>query len=229
MKLRTRVFALITFTASAVLVGATPASATAARTVELAAPAGSGLPPYVAVIKPVTAKRLASSWREGCPVGPDQLRLISLNFAGFDGAVRRGELVVNADLAVEVARVFADLYFDRFPIQRMETIEKYNSDDDASMAANNTSAFNCRAITGGTAWSNHSYGRAIDINPVQNPYISRSGAVYPPNGAPYVDRTQNAPGMIHAGDTTERAFTTRGWTWGGSWDTPIDYQHFEKP
>lgn len=229
MKSRTRIFALITFIASVVLVGTTPASATAARTVALAAPAASGLPPYVAVIKPVTAKRLASSWREGCPVGPDRLRLISLNFVGFDGAVRRGELVVNADLAVEVARVFADLYFDRFPIQRMETVEKYNSDDDASMAANNTSAFNCRAITGGTAWSNHSYGRAIDINPVQNPYISRSGAVYPPNGAPYVDRTQHAPGMIHAGDATERAFTTRGWTWGGSWNTPIDYQHFEKP
>ncbi|MFD7658041.1 M15 family metallopeptidase [Actinosynnema sp. NPDC059797] len=229
MKSRTRIFALITFIATMISVGTTPASATAAQTVALAAPAASGLPPYVAVIKPVTAKRLASSWREGCPVGPDQLRLISLNFVGFDGAVRRGELVVHTDLAVEVARVFADLYFDRFPIQRMETVEKYNSDDDASMAANNTSAFNCRAITGGTAWSNHSYGRAIDINPVQNPYISRSGAVYPPNGAPYIDRTQNAPGMIHAGDTTERAFTTRGWTWGGFWNTPIDYQHFEKP
>jgi hypothetical protein len=72
-------------------------------------------------------------------------------------------------------------------------------------------------------------GRAIDINTVQNPYISGSGAVYPSNGAPYVDRTLTTPGMIHAGDATERAFTTRGWTWGGSWDTPIDYQHFEKP
>lgn len=229
MKLRNRILALITFTLSAVLIGTVPAPAATAQTLELAAPAGSGLPPYVAVIKPVTAKRLASSWREGCPVGPDQLRLISLNFVGFDGAVHRGELVVNADLATEVARVFADLYFSRFPIERMETVEKYNSDDDASMAANNTSAFNCRPITGGTAWSNHSYGRAIDINPVQNPYISRSGKVYPPNGAPYVDRTQNVPGMIHAGDTTEQAFTTRGWTWGGFWDTPIDYQHFEKP
>ncbi|MFI9818229.1 M15 family metallopeptidase [Saccharothrix variisporea] len=229
MKSATRVLALVTLIVSAALVGTTPAPAAPARTVELAAPAGSGLPPYVAVIKPVTAKRLGSSWREGCPVGPDQLRLVSLNFVGFDGAVHRGELVVNAALAVEVARVFADLYFARFPIQRMETIEKYDSDDDASMAANNTSAFNCRPITGGTAWSNHSYGRAIDVNTVQNPYISRSGTVYPPNGAPYVDRTQDLPGMIHAGDATEQAFTTRGWTWGGFWTTPIDYQHFEKP
>ncbi|KOV82305.1 M15 family metallopeptidase [Nocardia sp. NRRL S-836] len=229
MKPRVRVLALVTLALSVLLAGVTPVSATGAQTVVLAAPAGSGLRPYVAVIRPVTAKRLASSWREGCPVGPDQLRLVSLDFVGFDGAVHRGELVVNADLAAEVARVFADLYFGRFPIQRMETVEKYGSDDDASMAANNTSAFNCRAITGGTAWSNHSYGRAIDINTVQNPYISRSGAVYPPNGAPYVDRTQNVPGMIHAGDATEQAFTTRGWTWGGSWQTPIDYQHFEKP
>ncbi|SEB28998.1 D-alanyl-D-alanine carboxypeptidase [Amycolatopsis tolypomycina] len=230
MKLRTKILALITFSLSAVVAVAAPAPAvTGTNTVELAAPAGSGLPAYVAVIKPVTAERLGNSWRAGCPVGPDQLRLINLSFLGFDGAVHRGELVVNADRAFEVARIFGDLYFGRFPIERMETVEKYDSDDDASMAANNTSAFNCRAITGGTAWSNHSYGRAIDINTVQNPYISGSGKVYPPNGAPYVDRTQALPGMIHAGDVTERAFTSRGWTWGGSWDTPIDYQHFEKP
>ncbi|WP_326952445.1 MULTISPECIES: M15 family metallopeptidase [unclassified Amycolatopsis] len=229
MKPRTKVFAVITFLLSVVFTGATPASAATVQTVEVAAPVASGLPPYVAFIRPVTAQRLASSWHEGCPVGPDQLRLMSLRFFGFDGAVHQGELVVNADRAVEVAYAFGDLYAARFPIERMETVEKYGSDDDASMAANNTSAFNCRAITGGTAWSNHSYGRAIDVNTVQNPYISGSGAIYPPNGAPYADRTLNAPGMIHAGDTTERAFSTRGWTWGGSWDTPIDYQHFEKP
>jgi hypothetical protein len=229
MKLRTKVFAVLTFTLSAALGGATSAPATTAQTVELAAPSESGLPPYVAVIKPVSAERLGSSWHQGCPVGAGQLRLVSLNFLGFDGAVHRGELVVNADRATETAYAFAGLYFARFPIERMETVEKYDSDDDASMAANNTSAFNCRAITGGTAWSNHSYGRAIDINTVQNPYISGSGTVYPPNGAPYADRTLDAPGMIHAGDVSERAFTTRGWTWGGSWDTPIDYQHFEKP
>ncbi|WP_328616936.1 M15 family metallopeptidase [Amycolatopsis sp. NBC_00355] len=229
MKLRTRVFAVLTLALSVVLAGVTPAPAATIQTVEVAASAASGLPPYVALIRPVSAQRLGSSWHEGCPVGPDQLRLVSVNFVGFDGAVHRGELVVNADRAVEVAYAFADLYRGRFPIERMETVEKYGSDDDASMAANNTSAFNCRAITGGTAWSNHSYGRAIDVNTVQNPYISGSGAVYPPNGAPYVDRALAVPGMIHAGDATERAFTSRGWTWGGSWDTPIDYQHFEKP
>jgi hypothetical protein len=192
-------------------------------------PGAAGLPPYVAFIHPVCAERLGKSWREGCPVGPDQLRLINLSVLGFDGKVYRGELIVNAAVATEVARTFADLYFNRFPIQRMETVEKYDADDDKSMEANNTSAFNCRPITGGTSWSNHSYGRAIDINTVQNPYISGSGAVYPPNGKPYVDRTRTDPGLIHADDSTVRAFTSRGWDWGGYWDSPIDYQHFEKP
>ncbi|GLZ43093.1 M15 family metallopeptidase [Actinokineospora sp. NBRC 105648] len=187
------------------------------------------LPPYFAVIRPVTAQRLGKSWRPGCPVGPENLRLITLTTLGFDGRAHRGELVVADAVAPETVRIFGDLYRHRFPIERMETVEKYDADDDASMAANNTSAFNCRPITGGTEWSNHSYGRAVDINPVQNPYISGSGAVYPPNGAPYVDRTRTDPGLIHAGDHTVRTFARHGWDWGGTWTTPIDYQHFEKP
>jgi len=189
----------------------------------------SGLPPFTATVETVTAERLGKSWREGCPVGPDQLRLVRLSVLGFDGRVHRGELVVATDVVRDVVGTFAELYYNRYPIERMITVEKYDADDDASMAANNTSAFNCRPITGGTAWSNHSYGRAIDINPVQNPYVSSSGNVYPPNGAPYVDRTRTDPGLIHADDSTVRAFERRGWDWGGYWDTPIDYQHFEKP
>ncbi|SER07954.1 M15 family metallopeptidase [Actinokineospora terrae] len=185
--------------------------------------------PYVAVIWPVTEKRLGKSWRPGCPVGPEGLRLITLTVIGFDGRVHLGELVVAKEVASEVAKVFGELYRARYPIERLVTVEKYDADDDKSMAANNTSAFNCRPITGGTEWSNHSYGRAIDINPVLNPYISGSGTVYPPNGAPYVDRTRTDPGLIHAGDATVRAFERRGWDWGGYWTTPIDYQHFEKP
>ncbi|MBM7773115.1 hypothetical protein JOD54_003319 [Actinokineospora baliensis] len=185
--------------------------------------------PYVAIIRPVTAERLGKSWRPGCPVGPEGLALVTMSTIGFDGRVHRGELVVAKDVAVEVATAFGELYRARYPIERMLTVEKYDADDDKSMAANNTSAFNCRPITGGTRWSNHSYGRAIDINPVVNPYISGSGAVYPPNGAPYVDRTRTDPGLIHADDATVRTFERRGWDWGGYWTTPIDYQHFEKP
>ncbi|WP_253890728.1 M15 family metallopeptidase [Actinokineospora diospyrosa] len=177
----------------------------------------------------MTAERLGKSWRPGCPVGPDALALVTLSVVGFDGRAHRGELVVARAVALEVVTAFGELYRARYPIERMLTVEKYDADDDKSMAANNTSAFNCRPITGGTEWSNHSYGRAIDINPVVNPYISGSGTVYPPNGAPYVDRTRTDPGLIHAGDATVRTFERRGWDWGGYWTTPIDYQHFEKP
>jgi hypothetical protein len=228
MGLFAKLTSIVAITASVGL--GTGGTATAAvQQVRVDGPAASGLPPYVAFISPVTAERLGKSWREGCPVGPDQLRLVNLSVLGFDGRVYRGELIVADAVATEVARTFADLYFNRYPIERMETVEKYDADDDKSMEANNSSAFNCRPITGGTAWSNHSYGRAIDINTVQNPYISPSGTVYPPNGAPYVDRTRTDPGLIHAGDSTVLAFESRGWDWGGYWTSPIDYQHFEKP
>ncbi|AXX32096.1 hypothetical protein APASM_4731 [Actinosynnema pretiosum subsp. pretiosum] len=192
-------------------------------------PCGPDLPEFTAQVSEVTAERLGASWRAGCPVGPEALRLVSLGFIGFDGAAHRGELVVAEAVAGDVVEVFRELYEARFPVERVETVEKHGADDDASMAANNTSAFNCRPITGGTAWSNHSYGRAIDLNPVQNPYVSASGAVHPPSGAPYVDRTVRAPGLIVAGDVVVTAFESRGWTWGGRWQTPLDYQHFELP
>jgi hypothetical protein len=188
----------------------------------------SGLPSFVSTVEPVTVERLGPSWREGCPVGPNQLRLVKMSVFGFDGRTYRGELIVATSVVRDVVNTFAELYYNRFPIERMETVDKYDADDDKSMAANNTSAFNCRPITGGTSWSNHSYGRAIDINPVQNPYISRGGTVSPPNGAPYVDRTRTDQGLIHANDSTVRAFERRGWEWGGSWHSPVDYQHFEK-
>jgi hypothetical protein len=221
-----RLLSIIAIGASALLGAAAPAGASDQQTTGTSA---HHLPPFIATVHQVSAERLGLSWREGCPVGPSELRLIKMTVLGFDGRAYRGELVVAAAVTREVVGTFADLYHDRYPIERMVTVEKYDADDDLSMAANNTSAFNCRPITGGTAWSNHSYGRAIDVNPVQNPYISSSGAVYPPNGAPYVDRTRTDPGLIHADDSTVRAFERRGWEWGGYWTTPIDYQHFEKP
>jgi len=103
----------------------------------------------------------------------------------------------------------------------------YEADDDRSMAANNTSAFNCREVTGRPGvWSEHAYGRAIDINPIQNPYVTSKGDVLPPAGAEYVDRSRTAPGMIHEDDAVVRAFRGVGWVWGGSWTSVRDYQHF---
>jgi D-alanyl-D-alanine carboxypeptidase len=220
-----RLISIMIAGATALLSAALPAGAAGHPGAQGAHP----LPPFVATVHKVTAKQLGKSWREGCPVGPDQLSLIRMTALGFDGRPYQGELIVAKAVAPELVETFGALYRDRYPIERMENVAKYDADDDLSMAANNTSAFNCRPITGGTAWSNHSYGRAIDINPVQNPYISRSGTVLPPNGAPYVDRTRTDPGLIHADDATVRAFERHGWEWGGYWTAPIDYQHFEKP
>jgi hypothetical protein len=94
------------------------------------------------------------------------------------------------------------------------------------MAANNTSAFNCRKVSGSRRWSEHAYGRAIDVNPLRNPYVTRGGRVSPPAGRPYANRSLRAAGMIHGGDRVVRAFATAGWEWGGHWSGSRDYQHF---
>jgi hypothetical protein len=166
------------------------------------------------------------SWRPGCPVPLGDLRLVELTHWGFDRRVHAGEMVIHEDEARAVVRVFRRLFRARFPIRRMELVDEYGADDDRSMAANNTSAFNCRPVTGGSGWSQHSYGWAIDINPIQNPYITSNGTVLPPQGAPYVDRSGTAGGMIHDGDVVVRAFASVGWGWGGHFQSIKDYQHF---
>ncbi|MEE6296079.1 FG-GAP repeat domain-containing protein [Georgenia wangjunii] len=124
-----------------------------------------GPPPFRATVTTVSAADLHASWRPGCPVAPAHLRAIDVTHWGYDGSVRTGRLVIAAHLTASVEAVMRDLYAARFPIARMAPVEAFGGDDDASMAANNTSAFNCRAVTGGAAWSEHAYGRAIDVNP----------------------------------------------------------------
>ncbi|HUS67324.1 MAG TPA: M15 family metallopeptidase [Kofleriaceae bacterium] len=187
-------------------------------------------PVYHAEILPLSeeirADMTGSSWHPdmGCP-SLDDLALISLNHRGLDGAVHDGELVVAATAAASVAQAFGALFDAGFPIERIERVDAYGGDDDASMAANNTSAFNCRRVTGGTGLSQHSYGTAIDLNPVQNPYV-RGDTVLPEAGEAYVERTQVRPGMVTRPSAALDAFAAIGWTWGGDWDDPIDYQHF---
>ncbi|MGE2832604.1 M15 family metallopeptidase [Mycobacterium sp. SMC-4] len=184
--------------------------------------------PQPASVHPVTAADLASTWRPGCPLPPEQLRRVELNHVGFDGQPHRGVLVVHEDLTAEVIAVFEELFRLDFPIEKMRTADHYpNADDELSMRDNNTSAFNCRDIPGTGNWSLHAYGRAIDINPKLNPYIDRRGTHEPANSGPWVDRTRTDPGMLHDGDPAVRTFTDRGWQWGGHWTTPLDYQHFE--
>jgi hypothetical protein len=117
------------------------------------------------------------------------------------------------------------LYDARFRIRRMVLVDRYGADDDRSMAADNTSAFNCRRVEQRTSWSQHAYGRAIDINPLENPYILGS-RVLPPAGRAFTNRSLRRKGMIHAGGVVVRAFASVGWSWGGAWTSPFDYQHF---
>jgi hypothetical protein len=185
--------------------------------------------PAAATIQPVTAADLGPSWRPGCPLDPRQLRRVDVNYVGFNGEIHRGALIVNEDLVAEVVAIFEQLLQRRYPIEKIRTVDNYpGADDELSMQDNNTSAFNCRDIPGTGRWSEHAFGRAIDLNPRLNPYIDRTGAFQPKNAAPYLDRNRTDPGLLHADDPAVRVFTDRGWRWGGFWRTPIDYQHFER-
>jgi hypothetical protein len=168
------------------------------------------------------------SWRQGCPVPISELAYLRLSYFGMDGAVHQGELVVHKNLASEVQEIFKALFEQRFPIAKMRLIDEYQGDDDRSMADNNTSGFNCRDVAGKRGvLSKHSYGRAIDINPLTNPMLM-DGKVLPPGGAEFVDRKKQVPGLLRQGDKTVAEFIRRGWTWGGTWYSMKDYQHFEK-
>jgi D-alanyl-D-alanine carboxypeptidase-like protein len=196
-----------------------------------AALAGGGERGYEASVSPIEGKvreRIeGSSWRPGCPVGLGKLRLLDLTHRGFDRDAHHGRLVVHRRYADEIVAVFKRLYSIGYPIRRMELVDRYGADDQRSMRADNTSAFNCRYVAGTTRWSNHAYGLAVDLNPVENPYVSGSH-VSPPAGREYADRSRDAPGMIHDGDKVVKAFARRAdWEWLGDGPGPIrDYQHF---
>ncbi|HEU5142582.1 MAG TPA: M15 family metallopeptidase [Solirubrobacterales bacterium] len=181
----------------------------------------------IASIDVATRKQMTGvSWRPGCPVGFADLRLLRVTHWGFDGRVHRGRLVVHRRHAAAMLDVMRRLYRLRFTIRRMRLVDAYGADDRRSMAADNTSAFNCRTVAGTSRWSEHAYGRAIDVNPVENPYVTDSGYVSPPAGARFARRDQNVRGMIHGGGPVVATFAAAGWEWGGDWAWPKDFQHF---
>ena len=175
-----------------------------------------------------TRRRMSGrSWHRGCPVGLGDLRVLRLRHWDFGRDVQNGRLVVHEDQAKRVLGAMRSIYLARFPIRRIRPIDAYGGDDQRSMNADNTSAFNCRFVAGSPGvWSQHAYGRAIDVNPIENPYVTPSGHVSPPAGRPYADRSRDAEGMIHRGDRVEHAFRRIGWEWGGRWPGTRDYQHF---
>jgi hypothetical protein len=166
------------------------------------------------------------SWKPGCPVGLDALRMVTLTFVDVTGAVHDdGRIVVRDTAADAVDAAFHALFDAGYPIDRIEPVDAFGGDDDASMTANNTSGFNCRPVTGGTAWSRHAYGNAVDVNPLYNPW-AKGRRVEPPEGAAWVDRNTDDPHVIHRDDVAVRAFAAVGWGWGGDFRNLKDWQHF---
>jgi poly-gamma-glutamate synthesis protein (capsule biosynthesis protein) len=175
---------------------------------------------------------MRSSHHAGCPVPWRGLRYLQLSYLGFDGRTHTGELVVGAAYARAVVGVFRTLYDARWPIRRMRLVDDFGGDDDRSMAADNTSGFNCRRVDGSRRWSDHAFGAAIDLDPVENPYVTGS-SVAPPGSRRFatLDRSAGSAvpaGTITSGDVVVRAFAAIGWDWGGSWTEP-DFQHFAAP
>ena len=169
-------------------------------------------------------------WSEECPVSLDDLRLVKIEHCDFFSQVKNGELVVYKSKAQDALEIFAKLFEIKFQIHQAKLIDEYNGDDEASMADNNSSCFNFRKIAGSDKISIHGYGLAIDINPVQNPAIvmgekSMAVSIHPKKGIDFLNRTNDRSGMV---ESVVEIFKTHGFTvWGGNWNTPIDYQHFQ--
>ncbi|MBP9827379.1 M15 family metallopeptidase [Candidatus Saccharibacteria bacterium] len=155
----------------------------------------------------------------------DELILIDVEYFSFDGFVHRGQILIHKNLADDVRGAFQLLLEDKFPIESVIPVadKRFAWDDSKSTAANNTSAFNYRYVRGTNIMSNHSQGRAIDINPALNPYLP-GNKVFPPHAS----YNPVAPGTILAGSKLVKYFEDRGWRWGGNWEEDLDYQHFEK-
>lgn len=170
--------------------------------------------------------------KKNCPVPFKDLKLLSIKHLGYDGKDKIGELLVHKDISSNVEKIFKELYEIKYPIYQMKLVSNYNNDDWKSIEANNTSAYNCRVVAGTKKWSNHSYGKAIDINPIENPYISRKGYISHKESLKYRKRvhkenTLKDRAILLKDDEAVKIFKKYGWSWGGDWITIKDYQHFE--
>ena len=171
------------------------------------------------------------SFKANCTTSRDDLRYLRVLHYNKEREVQEGELICHKDIADDLLVIFQELYKAAYPIERMVLIDEYDADDEASMRANNTSAFNFRPASGMRRLSSHSTGMAIDINPLYNPLVKERGGrtlFYPSNAGAYIDRTKYFPYKIEKGDLCYRLFKKYGFSWGGDWRRSKDYQHFEK-
>ncbi len=189
---------------------------------------------YTSSIRTLTDKEklrmTPSTWRDGCPVALQDLRVVTVRVIGYDGKVADGTIVVHADVAEDVASIFGSIFASGFPVGKMKPIEAYGGSDDRSIDDDNSSAFNCRAVTGGSKFSEHAYGTAIDLNPFRNPYVNNGKAQDRPGAKKYLDRDPAAKltGVIYPDGPVVKAFASKGWVWGGTWSNLKDYQHFSR-
>jgi len=180
------------------------------------------------VTTPAPARVIArSTWEQGCPVGQGDLSWVRLAFWGFDNRRHTGELLMNRAVAQQLVQVFATLYAARFPIEEMRITRPEELDAPPTGDGNNTGALVCRPTTGGSSYSQHAYGLAVDVNPFQNPY-EKGDVVLPELASSYLDRFRERAGMITADGPVVRAFDRIGWAWGGEWRSLKDYQHFSE-
>jgi poly-gamma-glutamate synthesis protein (capsule biosynthesis protein) len=190
----------------------------------------------ISKITPDIKKRMidGNSWREGCPVALSDLRYIEVDHLDFSDNISRGEIIVHKDVAQDVVSIFEELFNMNYAINQMHLVSDFNGNDWKSIEADNTSAFNCRNATGSKKWSKHSYGKAIDINPIANPYISKKGHISHKASQKYRKRVHKNlsnledRALLLKNDPATKAFKSYGWRWGGDWRTIKDYQHFVK-
>ena len=193
---------------------------------------------FEATIKPInkyTKQRMVTgrTWHKGCPVSPKDLRYIRLKHRNFYSSEKMGELIVHKDVAKEVVEIFRELYEVGYPIRQMRLVSDFRGSDWQSIEADNTSAFNCRKATGSKKWPKHSYGKAIDLNSIENPYISRTGSIVHIKSLQYRKRVHKSntaadKAVLLKNDKAVRIFKKYGWKWGGDWLRVKDYQHFSK-
>ncbi len=174
------------------------------------------------------------SWRKGCPVALSDLRYIQVSHYDFKGKTQTGELIMHRSVAKEITEIFGELYRIGYPINKMSLVSDFGGSDYNSIEKDNTSAFNCRNVTGGQKWSKHAYGLAIDINPIENPYLKKGKHSSHTKSRPFEKRTHRNLAkprdiaILLRNDRATQAFLGRGWTWGGDWKYVKDYQHFHK-
>jgi len=193
---------------------------------------------YKSTISPINAEikiRMiqGDSWRKGCPVGLSELRYLRMRHWDFKGKTRMGELIVHQEIASNITKIFELLYANKYPIRQMRLVSDFKGNDWQSIEADNTSAFNCRPVTGNKKkWSKHAYAKAIDLNPLENPYISKSGYISHKASYAYKKRVKNSSSkvsykaMLLPSSPATRIFKKYGWKWGGEWKRIKDYQHF---